>query len=291
MLRGVDGQNIFTDKAEKIRFCLLLQAASEKHDFKIHAFCLMDNHVHLLLEPRSVRLSIGIHAFSFRYAQYFNHKHKRRGYLYQGRYKSILVEDGLYLKRLVRYIHLNPVEAGVCVNPETYMWSSHTAYLGENEYVWLQKDHVLSRFGSVHDQLQRFKEFVCPTFDLEKERLAIRQGIKKGFFGSNTFALSLTEQPSHFKEKYLRISLEEAVKLVCHRFNTTLERLASTERSRQSVDARSVLSLIGKHAKDWSIEDLAKSLGKNSGTLSRLATRAANDLSLANIVSIICEES
>jgi len=99
MLRGIDGIFLFHDDADRARFCLLLQEAAEVHHHRVHAFCLMGNHIHLILEPTSHHkpLAACVHTFAFRYAQHFNKRYKRRGYLYQGRFRSILVEDGLYL--------------------------------------------------------------------------------------------------------------------------------------------------------------------------------------------------
>jgi len=111
MLRGIDGRPIFDDERDKIRFLLLLQQASEHCFFRVHAFCLMTNHIHLMSEPTVESLAVGVHRFTGRYAQYFNWRHKNRGYVFQGRFRSIVVQDVIYIRSLVRYIHLNPVEA------------------------------------------------------------------------------------------------------------------------------------------------------------------------------------
>lgn len=285
MLRGVGGQNIFSEAAERVRFCLLLQAASEKHDFKIHAFCLLDNHVHLILEPVGAPISSCIHAFSFRYAQYFNKRHRRRGYLYQGRYKSILIEDGQYLKRLIRYIHLNPVEGGLCKDPQGYKWSSHRAYLGAAEYVWLTTEHVLCRFGSNKaESLLKFAEFFQSNVNARVENMEITKALKESVFGSASFTQTLIFKEHEFKENSLRISLEEALAFVCNRFQITKDKLVSSDKSKHYVDARSVLSLIAKKAKDWSLEDMAHALGKNNGTISRLASRGSKDPLLTELI-------
>jgi putative transposase len=91
MLRGNGGQDIFIDNAGRARFCLLLQYACEKHQLNTHGFCLMGNHVHLIMQPLTANLTAGMHALAFRYAQYFNRKYGRKGFLYQGRYKAVLV--------------------------------------------------------------------------------------------------------------------------------------------------------------------------------------------------------
>jgi len=124
MLRGVDGRAIFADDADRCRFLLLLQESSELHRFRVHAFCLMSNHIHLLLESLNDALTVGAHRFATRYAQQFNRRHKKRGYVFQGRFRSILVENECYMRRLACYIHLNPLEAGLVSRPEDYRWSS-----------------------------------------------------------------------------------------------------------------------------------------------------------------------
>ncbi len=147
MLRGIDGRSIFMDDADRCRFYLLLQEASEMHKFRVHAFCLMSNHIHLLLESLNDNLAVGVHRFTMRYAQWFNRRHKKRGYVFQGRFRSILIEDGCYMRRLSRYIHLNPLEADLAIKPEDYCWSSYNAYLGRAIFVWLETDRILSYFG------------------------------------------------------------------------------------------------------------------------------------------------
>jgi putative transposase len=78
----------------------------------------MSNHIHMILEPFKEALATGVYRFAGRYAQHYNSRHKRRGHVYQGRFRSIIVQNGLYLPRLARYIHLNPVESGLVNKPE-----------------------------------------------------------------------------------------------------------------------------------------------------------------------------
>lgn len=108
----------------------------------------MSNHIHHIIEPLKGDLKDGVHNVAFRYAQYFNSRHNRKGYLFQGRFRSIMVEDGAYLQRLIRYIHLNPVEAGIVSKTEDYPWCSHRAYLGNDVITWLETNRVLKVIGS-----------------------------------------------------------------------------------------------------------------------------------------------
>lgn len=132
--RGVNRAAIFLDDQDCLHFLSVLHAALAKHDVALHAYVLMDNHVHLLATPpdadslaRAMRLS-GQH-----YVRYFNHRHGRIGTLWQGRFKSCLVQDARYLLQVIRYIELNPVRAAMVETPQGYRWSSVHAHLGASD--------------------------------------------------------------------------------------------------------------------------------------------------------------
>ena len=150
MMRGNDGQTIFFYNEERCRLCLLIQEGVEKYGHCIHAFCLMGNHIHLLIRVGLTPLSKIIHNLSFRYSQYFNRRHKKIGHVFQGRFKAILIQEEAYFLRLLRYIHMNPVRAHLVEEPEAYPWSGHGAYLGQMEFVWLTTEYGLGKFA---DQL------------------------------------------------------------------------------------------------------------------------------------------
>src|SRR5438128_178680 len=113
MLRGNNGQAVFSSDAERCKFSLLMQEGTERYGHRILAFCFMTNHVHLAIQLKDVSLSKICQNLSFRYTQYYNKRHNTIGHLFQGRFKSILVEGKRYLKELIRYIHLNPVRAKI----------------------------------------------------------------------------------------------------------------------------------------------------------------------------------
>ena len=147
ILRGNNGQTIFFDHKDRTRFCLLLQEGIERFGHRIHAFCLMTNHVHLAIQMGGIPLSRIMQNLSFRYTRWANWRQKRSGHLFQGRYKAVLVDADSYLEELTRYIHLNPVRAGIVKEPEDYPWSGHRAYLGLEMIPWLTTDWVLSQFS------------------------------------------------------------------------------------------------------------------------------------------------
>jgi REP element-mobilizing transposase RayT len=121
ILRGNGGQTIFFDDKDRTRFCFLVQEGIERFGHRIHAFCLMSNHVHLAIQVGEVSLSRILQNLSFRYTRWVNGRQSRTGHLFQGRYKAVLVDADIYLQVLTRYIHLNPVRAGIVKEPEAYL--------------------------------------------------------------------------------------------------------------------------------------------------------------------------
>lgn len=140
LLRGNDGQDIFFTGKDRARFSLLLQEGTERFTYLLHAFCYMTNHVHLVIQVGDVPLSKIIQNLSFRYTKYINKQKNRIGHLFQGRYKAILVDGDTYLLELVRYIHNNPLRAGLVKDPADYPWSSHRLYLGLDVLSYLTTD-------------------------------------------------------------------------------------------------------------------------------------------------------
>lgn len=147
MLRGNCRERIFFCDEDRVYFLKLLYEGASKYKSLIHSFCLMDNHVHLLMQVTSIPLAKTMHNLSFRFASYINTKKDRVGHLFQGRYKSILVENEEYLLELIRYIHLNPIKARVVNRLNEYKWSSHNAYINQASYSWLTKSYILDLFN------------------------------------------------------------------------------------------------------------------------------------------------
>ena len=129
--RGNAGENLYRNSRDREKFLSYLERAVERFSIKVHAYCLMSNHFHILMETLHPNLSKSVQWINVSYAVYFNRKYKRNGHLFQGRFKSVLVDADSYLKQLSRYIHLNPVRAGIVDRPTDYDWSSYTAFIGK----------------------------------------------------------------------------------------------------------------------------------------------------------------
>lgn len=160
--RGNERKVVFKSKRDREKCLEYLESATQRYDALIHAYCMMDNHYHLLLETPSANLPQIMRHINGAYTTYFNIKRKRSGHLFQGRYKAILVEVDEYAKELSRYIHLNPVRAGMVDKPEAYQWSSYPYYIGKKKAPeWLHRAFVLGYFGEKESIAQeRYQRFV-----------------------------------------------------------------------------------------------------------------------------------
>ncbi len=135
MLRGIDRQQIFEDSEDYFRFLDIVQECREVCGFKLYAFCLMGNHVHLLLKVHEENLETIFKRLCGRYVYYYNVKYRRVGHLFQDRFRSEPVEDDVYFLTVLRYIHQNPVKAKLCAKVADYPYSSYAEYLQESNTV------------------------------------------------------------------------------------------------------------------------------------------------------------
>jgi len=124
MARGVEGRVIFIDDLDRTKFLEDMELISAQSSAEIIAWCLMNNHFHLAIKIDQIPLSSIMHRMMGGHAGRFNGRHDRKGHLFQGRHKANLCTDDLYLRRLIRYIHMNPVRAGLVATPEDWPWSS-----------------------------------------------------------------------------------------------------------------------------------------------------------------------
>ena len=161
--RGNARQDIVADDQDRIAFLVLLAHVIDRFGWRCHAYCLMDNHYHLLLETPQPNLSLGMRQLNGRYTQTVNRRHRRVGHLFQGRFTAILVEKDPHLLELCRYVVLNPVRAKMVTHPRLWRWSSYRATAGETGApLWLTVDWVRGQFGARQREAQgRYRQFVA----------------------------------------------------------------------------------------------------------------------------------
>ena len=160
--RGNEKKPVFKDEADRQNFLNTLQHVNKRYNWICHAYCLMTNHYHILIETPEGNLSIGMRQINSVYTQLFNKRHGRTGHLFQGRYKTILIQKDSHLLEVCRYVVLNPVRAKMVEKPDDYAWSSYLATAGRAKpHPCLTTDWVLKQFSGKRGKAeQEYRKFV-----------------------------------------------------------------------------------------------------------------------------------
>jgi putative transposase len=188
--RGNGGQDIFRSEDDRYLFLDLLGELVERFDIDVHAYVLMGNHYHLLLKTKVANLSRAMQWFGTSYTRKFNLKNRTGGHLFQGRFKSIIIENDSYLLRLSCYIHRNPVRAGMVERLADYAWSSYLPYAYKNTKTpsWLTTESILKQLSG-QDQRKAYRKMVQQYSD---EKNSVWEDIRHGFiYGSQNFVENL----------------------------------------------------------------------------------------------------
>lgn len=201
-VRGNEGKKIFNSSKDKEKLINYIHDAHQRFKIVIHAYCLMDNHYHLLIETPHANLSKAMQFINSSYTTFFNIKYKRIGHLLQGRYKAFVIDKDLYATEVSRYIHLNPIRAGIVTTLEGYKLSSYKYYLfsfPKPEFLCI--DFILSFFSKKESQARvAYRNFI--EDELEEKVINPFKKIKAGIIlGENEFV-------ENIKEKYIDMKKE-----------------------------------------------------------------------------------
>ena len=232
MHRGNAQADIFLSERDREKFLEYLSHSVERYGLKIHTYCLMTNHYHLLVETPESNLSQAIKWINVSYAAYFNRKRRRSGHLFQGRFKAIVVDADEYLKHLSRYIHLNPIRAGMVEQVKDYQWSSFPALSGYKKGPeWLETGWLLSLFGNDKKRYCQFVEEVQRK-DIQDPSKDVVRGL---ILGGSEFvnwikSTFLSKMESHSEKPQLtglkpRLRVEDLVSAICDEFGCEREQI------------------------------------------------------------------
>lgn len=286
MLRGNQGRPIFYSDDDRVQCCLLLQEVLERYGHRLHGYCLMTNHIHLAWQQGSAELSGAIQNFAFRYAQRINRYRKEVGHVFQGRFKSILVNKENYLTQLVRYIHLNPVRAGIVKRPEDYKWSGHNTYLGTDPVAWIESDYVLKKYSEDRETaVKRYNEYVYAEIGVNSV-IDFKTGMRSGIIGDDVFIKEVLDEKKSPSEKNgnLNITVTNLIEHACARYRVTEMEIASESRGRELAHIRAVIALIARD-NGLSIIEVAKKLNRDSGGLSRLLNKLHANMKHSSVLT------
>ena len=210
--RGNERKPIFRDDTDRRRLIKYLAEAVDRFHLRIHAVCLMPNHYHAEIETPRGNLSKTMQWLKTAYTVYFNRRHQRSGHLFQGRYKAAIVEKESHLMALTRYIHLNPVRAGLVVRPEDYGWSSYLEYIRVHQrWKWLETEWTLEQFGGINSKGRfRFRQFVEEGIEQEL-RDPLSKSIKGVILGGDQFIEWVQERFLNYRDDPPSVSASKLI--------------------------------------------------------------------------------
>lgn len=236
-LRGNHRRDIFFKANDRRILSDLIAEAIERFGARLHAYCFMTNHVHLLIQVADVPLGRLMLHIAGRYARTIQAALPTTGHLFEKRYHPVLVDADQYLLELLRYIHLNPVRAHMATSPDDYPWSSHHAYAGNREESWVTTDFALARFHSQRSEaVHAYRQFVCSHAARSAESPFDHCNPNDcRILGGDDFATRILDKAWRPQS---RKTLEEIIDEACTIFAVTPEHLASTSRAALLVKAR-----------------------------------------------------
>ena len=283
ILRGNAGDPIFFEDRDRYRFYLFLQQATEKFRCRIHGFCLMTNHIHLILQVADSPLSQIMQSISLRYTKWVNFSQNRTGHVFQGRYKALLLAADAYLLQLVRYVHLNPVRAGMVAMPDLYPWTGHRAYLGREVIPWLTTDWILSQFSDrVGKAQQAYGEFVQQELAGGRQAEYHHGTVEGIILGDDRFADEVLRQANCRRDP--DYSIPDIVEVVCQSYGVTAEQLQAPGKQRPFNEARALAAWLVHESPHLLLTELGRLLNRQVAPLGRaarlLASKTESDTSL-----------
>ena len=273
--RGNNRQNIFLNEKDYKAFLERLKAIREKKSFGLYAYCLMPNHIHLLIEVKKDPLSLIMQRLLTGYTAYYNGTNKKRGHLFQGRYKAILCQKNNYLMELVRYIHLNPLRAKMVKKPGDYQWSGHNSYLNKTSDGLIEEDELLKQFSQDKAKArQLYEEFVRDGAGMG-HRKDFYPEEKMPYLGEDKYIeehavmhMDMIERQTSGAIK-ARTKIGEVLKTVCADKEIEPKTVQGDSR-RQDVAAKRKEFIIKAYKEGYKVSDIARFINRDHSFVSRI---------------------
>ncbi|MDH3977240.1 MAG: transposase [Gammaproteobacteria bacterium] len=274
-MRGNNRGIIFHSQDDRRRWTRILSDALKRYNHQIHAFCWMSNHIHLALKISHQPVSAFMQYTTSRYARETNKILGRTGHFFERRYHATLVNSDQYLLALIRYIHLNPVNAGLTNDPDTYPWSSHSAYLGLTYCDFLITDWALSLFDSRrHIAIKQYRRFMQAGLETEHTEMQYAQSNTDArFWGNDDFIAQL--DPEAGKTESIK-SLDEIAKDICATCGIDEQTLKKPAKNRRHTLIRAQIAKQAISQGTATLSEVAKRYNRSPSALSQ-AMRKLSD--------------
>ena len=300
--RGIDGLKIFDYRKDREDFLVRLKDLCERKALSVYAWALMDNHFHILIRTGKLPLSDSMRKLLTGYVVNYNRRHNRYGHLFQNRYKSILCEDDPYLLELTRYIHLNPLRAGIVKNIKElrgYQWCGHSTIIGIIEREWQDRESILAYFGKSRKKaIEKYERFIEEgvkagrrpelvggglirslggwSHVLSLKRVGSKVFSDERILGSSEFVKDVITDVEQKAKETLRLNsnLSDPASLareICNGEGVEERELCSGSREKRVVKSRRLFCQIAVKKMGYSGADIARFLGITTSAVNRLA--------------------
>lgn len=272
-LRGNHRQPIVFADSDRRLFNIIVARALEKFAARLHAYCWMSNHVHLVLQASEHPIARPMHDIAAGFARAMQTKLETTGHFFERRYHAALVDTDSYMLELLRYVHRNPVAAGIAASVDEYQWTSHHNYRGARQDDWVTTNFALSMFAEERARaIMAYRKFV----DSDDERAwepshAMAECVE--VIGNDEFVASALRPRQRPKT---RQSIEDLLQEACKRFEVTRELLASPVRNAYIARVRAWIAYQAGQRGIATVAAVARELGRTEGAL-RYAIRAYPD--------------
>ena len=304
MVRGIDKTNIFRDDEDKARFLERLGQTVLEGKCTVYAWVLMDNHVHILFKSGKAGISTVMRKLLTWYALYFNRRYRRTGHLFENRYKSILCDEDNYLLALIRYIHLNPMRAGMVKTIEEldrYPWSGHSAVMNKQECPWMDTDYVLLQFNDTTRRARNaYRRFVQEGIGMGHQpeltggglvrslggwsqvQSAQRKGQKTEYderiLGSGDFVTAIFKEAEEKQIRQLKLrrsgrTISDIIREECKQSKVSAEELTRGNKRCKVSETRMTIARRSRNELGLSGAEIARHLGVNTSSINRALAR------------------
>ena len=258
MNRGRRTEVIFGDDADRKEFIKVLQETVDSWNLRISAYCLMSNHYHILAQTPDGNLARCMRHINGIYTQRYNRRHKKEGKLFRGRYKAVLVDADTHLLEVMRYIHRNPISAGIVENLNDYPWNSHNGYVSSaKKWQWLNKSPLLCMLTDKKSrQKAAYIDFVCKGDSEEIKRFYFLKNLPS-ILGDDSFKDFIKEKFSHLgfrvevpESKILAPTASAVIAAVCKYYKTNQDNLFASRRGQENLPRNIGIYLVRRHCRE-----------------------------------------
>ena len=305
MVRGINRAHIFADVADKTRFLERLGQNLRQGQCAVYAWVLLDNHAHLLFRSGQASLSAVMRRQLTWYAQDYNRRHRRRGHVFENRYKSILCEEDQYLLALVRYIHLNPLRANIVktlAELDRYPFCGHRTLLGKTHQPWMDPGYVLSRFGRTRRQaVTAYRQFMWEGVGLGRQPELTGGGLRRSLggwsqvlaqrragaatagdariLGSGAFVQAILQETEERQLRQLKLrragrTIQTLIDEESRKASISPMEVRNGVRRRAVSQVRAAIASRGRTELGLSSAEMARHLGVAASSISRVVERA-----------------